>query len=82
MAPTDVADHDVIQAAEEALEDDARPPQVLRRHGMEAVRQQRLGELLRLMEDHDPGWGALAVGKWAAELVDDGQLVPRGDDGD
>lgn len=68
--------------AESALEAGADSREVLQRFGRETVDDQSLPELLVLLEDHDPGYGAAAVGRWAANLVADGWLVPRGRHGE
>lgn len=75
-------DLDPIQAAEEALDEGAKPPEILRRFGMEAARQRKLKALLNVMHGFDPGSAAMSLGLWAAELVDEGHLVPRDRDGD
>lgn len=66
-----------IRQVVDALDHGTDPREVLQRFGMEAVRGRRLGELLRLLEDFDATWGAATMGRWAADLVDAGHLVPR-----
>lgn len=77
-----MTDHGAIRRAEEALDGGADPREILQRFGQQGVRERRLGDLLALLEDYDPGYGAAAVGRWTAELVDTGWLVPGDGGGD